>query len=185
MFTLPAFDRRSLMQRALLLAGARLAMGGAALHALPAPTHEALPPALGPLLISFADTVIPSTDTPGAVDAGVPRAFDALMVRWATPETRAQITGALQALDSAALASTNSGFQSLAPKMRESFLTEYDVKMFADPAYARLKDLIVTLYYMSEPGSTVELRYEQVPGAWEPSIPVTAATRSWGGVLPI
>jgi hypothetical protein len=25
----------------------------------------------------------------------------------------------------------------------------------------------------------VELRYELVPGVWEPSIPITPATRSW------
>ena len=39
--------------------------------------------------------------------------------------------------------------------------------------------LVFALYYLSEAGATQELRYEHVPGAWEPSIPVTADTRGW------
>lgn len=34
-------------------------------------------------------------------------------------------------------------------------------------------------YYYSQVGATQELRYELVPGAWEPSVPITAATRAW------
>jgi hypothetical protein len=30
-------------------------------------------------------------------------------------------------------------------------------------AYYKLKDLLINLYYLSEPGATVELRYEHVP----------------------
>ena len=51
----------------------------------------------------------------------------------------------------------------------------------ADPAYAKLKELIVVLYYYSEPALTQELRYEHVPGQWQPSILVTPQTRPWGG----
>ena len=41
------------------------------------------------------------------------------------------------------------------------------------------KALIFALYYVSEGGATQELRYEHMPGAWEPSIPVTADTRGY------
>jgi hypothetical protein len=50
-----------------------------------------------------------------------------------------------------------------------------------NPDYYKLKDLLVTAYYMSEPGATQELRYEHIPGAWEPSIPLTKDTRAWAG----
>ena len=69
----------------------------------------------------------------------------------------------------------------LTPAARKTFLTGYDLENFSNPDYYKLKDLLVTAYYMSEPGATVELRYEHVPGAWEPSIPLTKDTRAWAG----
>ena len=50
-----------------------------------------------------------------------------------------------------------------------------------DPGYQKLKELIVTLYYYSEPALTQELVYEHSPGTWQPSIPITPETRASGG----
>ena len=50
-----------------------------------------------------------------------------------------------------------------------------------DPGYQKLKELIVTLYYYSEPALTQELVYEHSPGTWQPSIPVTPGMRASGG----
>lgn len=50
-----------------------------------------------------------------------------------------------------------------------------------DPGYQKLKELIVTLYYYSEPALTQELVYEHSPGAWQPSVPVTPGMRASGG----
>lgn len=47
------------------------------------------------------------------------------------------------------------------------------------PAYPRFKDLILTTYYLSEPGATQELRHEQVPGPWRGDIPYSEVGRSW------
>ena len=61
-------------------------------------------------------------------------------------------------------------------------LKAHDAANFkADSDYTRLKELLCVLYYFSKPGATEELRYEHVPGAWEPSIPLTRATRTWAG----
>ncbi|MDF0544314.1 gluconate 2-dehydrogenase subunit 3 family protein [Sphingobium sp. H39-3-25] len=138
---------------------------------------------------AFADTLIPRTDTPGAQDAGVPGVFDALMRDWATPEHRGQFLGALKAIDSASVARNGKPLATLPRPERTKFLQAYDAEQFAAPAdplgsktmYLQLKELIVSLYYLSEPGATIELRYEQVPGAWEASIPITAETRAWAG----
>jgi hypothetical protein len=51
----------------------------------------------------------------------------------------------------------------------------------AEPAYAKLKELIVVLYYLTEAALTHELEYEHAPGGWKPSIPVTPQTRASGG----
>lgn len=45
--------------------------------------------------------------------------------------------------------------------------------------YPRFKDLILTTYYLSEPGATQELRLEPVPGPWRGDIPYSEVGRSW------
>ena len=47
----------------------------------------------------------------------------------------------------------------------------------ADNGYARLKQLVATLYYTSEAALTEELTYEHVPGGWSASVRVTPETR--------
>jgi len=39
----------------------------------------------------------------------------------------------------------------------------------------------MTGYYLSEPGATQELRYELVPGVWEPAVKMGPDTRAWAG----
>jgi hypothetical protein len=134
------------------------------------------------LVTAVADTLIPRTDTPGAVAAKVPATFDALLRDWASPAHRSGMLAALGDIDAAARNDAGKTFAALSPARRKSVLSAYDATHFAgDATYRRLKTALVTLYYLSKPGATVELRYEHVPGAWEASIPLTPQTRSWGG----
>jgi gluconate 2-dehydrogenase gamma chain len=134
------------------------------------------------LLVAVCDTLIPRTDTPGALQAKVPATVDALLRDWASPAHRAAHLTALGAIDAAARAKAGKPFALLTPAARLSFLSHYDAENFAsNPDYFKLKDLLITAYYMSEPGATQELRYEHVPGAWEPSIPLAKDTRAWAG----
>ncbi|MEY2926412.1 MAG: hypothetical protein RL367_889 [Pseudomonadota bacterium] len=134
------------------------------------------------LVTAVADTLIPRTDTPGAVQVGVPVRFDALMRDWASPAHRTEHLAVLAAIDSSAKAKTGRPFALLAPAARKSVLGAYDAAHLAsDATYARLKALLVSLYYLSEAGATVELRYEHAPGAWIASIPLTPQTRAWAG----
>ncbi|MET0251882.1 MAG: gluconate 2-dehydrogenase subunit 3 family protein [Novosphingobium sp.] len=234
-------DRRSLLQRAFWLAGATAApalsfeawaqSATSAPQLLDAPHFE--------LLTAVADTMVPRTDTAGAVEAGVPRAFDGLLRNWASPKRRDELVAALERIDKLALSQDKRGFAKLSPARRAALLTIHDAEALkppsapaaapaagnppsstfdpnygrpkqtppqaqesqtkpegesffgvtgptaTDPAYLKLKELIVTLYYVSEAGLTQELTYEHAPGKWQPSIPVTAATRPSGGLAPI
>jgi hypothetical protein len=174
-------DRRSMMEGLGLLIGlaalpaeALAAKGPAKPRLLDAPTTA--------LVAAVADTLIPQTDTPGALQVGVPAKFDSLLRDWANATHRAAHIAALGAIDSAARAQSGKPFALLAPAQRLSFLKGYDAQNFGRNAdYSKLKDLLVALYYFSEPGATVELRYEHAPGAWEASIPLTPQTRAWAG----
>lgn len=229
MTNITGMDRRALLQRAMILAGAAALPGGSeAIAAAVKSGKGALDPAHFALLSAVADTIVPKTDTPGAVDVGVPKQLDAILAAWATPQHRAEMIGALDTIDRLAQQKHQRGFAKLTPEERLAVLAPHDADAlkaappppkpaaaavpvggaattvdpqvgrakqeptqtsiaklmaprFADPGYGKLKELIVVLYYYSEPALTSELAYEHNPGVWEPSMPITPATRPWGG----
>lgn len=172
-----AIDRRSLLHGAILL------VGGSALPsaALAATTTTFLSGPERATLDLLCETMIPRTDTPGAIDAGVPAFLDALMANWASPPHQAQLRTTIVALGRAAQADTGKPLSGLSPAARAAWLTSRDATLIAagDPGYAQFKRLVMTGYYYSEPGATKELRYELVPGVWEPAVKITADTRTW------
>lgn len=127
-------------------------------------------------LITFlADAIIPRTDTPGAIDAGVPAYMDNLYLTWASEQTqtahRAQLAAISAKLD-------RSGDASAQLKA----LADYDAAAFQGGGnwdYRNVKSLIATVYYLSEPGATQELHYELIPGHWIASAPIAEIGRTW------
>ena len=131
------------------------------------------------VLDALAETIMPRTDTPGARDALVPQRFDALMQNWASADTQAKFTVLLDEAEAMARTAGAKGLAVMPAARQLELVTAFDRTKFADPAYRKFKNLILSLYYISEPGATQELRYEHTPGAWEPSIPVTSDTRGY------
>ena len=172
----PILDRRSFIAHALLAIGAAGTAfpGWSSLEAAARSKSPFFTPAQMAVLDAVAETIMPRTDTPGARDAGVPKRFDLLMSTWASAQTRADFAKVLGEIDAAA-----KGISALPPAKQLEVVTAYDRANLRNPAYAKFKALIFALYYLSEPGATQELRYEHVPGAWEPSIAVTPDTRGY------
>lgn len=196
-------DRRVLMRNVALLLGATtvptLAGCKAALQG-----EGALDDAQMKLLTAIADTIIPVTDTPGAVAAGVPKLLSGMIRDWASKQTLDQISKELVYIDSAAKDQTMKSFVDHTAEQRKRLLTAYDkaavqpgsppkkkltgfAAMVAgpptmNPAYVRLKGLIISLYYNSEIAATKELVFEAVPGKFVPSLKVTPETRPFAGL---
>jgi len=170
-------DRRAILRSAILLVGG-IAIAPGALAASGKTFFAAAERAQLDLL---CETMIPQTDTPGAIGAGVPAFLDALMADWASAESRARIQGTVALLARAAKADTGKALADLSAAERTAWLAKQDAALIAaeDAGYRQFKQLVLTGYYYSEAGATQELRYELVPGVWEPSIPITADTRTW------
>ncbi len=197
-------DRRILLQRVLLLLGA--VSTGISTTTLAKAAKGAEPyldaKAFG-VLSAVCDTLIPRTDTPGALDVRVPATLDALLKNWASGQRRYEISQALAKVESFAVSQQGKLFAELPPAAREKTLKAHEIEAmkvlpqvggggvaallsgpkYADPGYGKLKELIVLLYYVSEAALTQELSYVHAPGEWKPSIPVTAATRPAAGGL--
>ena len=137
------------------------------------------------LLDELCEIIIPQTDTPGARGVGVPGALDALIRDWASAEHQGGFRALLKEFDARAVAAGGEALLQLSPQQRIDVIAAYDAEHFSKPPYSILKNLVLRLYYSSEIGATQELRYEHVPGAWEPAVKVTPETRAWASPGPV
>lgn len=125
------------------------------------------------LIREMADLIIPKTDTPGALEAGVPE-FVAMMVEECYPaEAQQEFKTGLDALAQRSKTEMGGDFADLAPEKKVELLTKVDQEAFDareenKPHFFRtMKDLTVLGYFTSEPGTTQALNYVPVPGKYE------------------
>lgn len=176
-------DRRELLAYAISLVAAS-STGAVTAYARPgsagSPAHY-FSGSRRALLDSVANLMIPRTDTPGALDVGAPAYVDRMMARWASQETQAAFDNILDAIDVQASAAHGKRFVMLEAAAQTSVLRAYDATSLADPTspYSRFKGLLMTAFFLSEPGATVVLRNEEVPGAWRGDIPLSEVGRAW------
>jgi gluconate 2-dehydrogenase gamma chain len=171
----PSLDRRMLLRSAIVLVGGTLASNIAVPVLAATEAARFFTPEEFRVVAEFADIIIPRTDTPGARDAGVPEALDALMANWASESRKAEFRALVGRIAAAGVVTDGA-----APQIE--LARRFDAARMADDSvYRRFKDLVLTLYYMSEAGATRELRYEHTPGKWEASIPIGPDTRAGGG----
>ena len=152
------------------------------------------------LLTKLSDILIPATDTPGAVGAGVPEFIRRMMKDWARPSTQANIKAALMQLDENANKDKGSDFVALASADQNAVLEKYESLCFSEDSggtdqsgsadedttpdalagYRTLKMLVYRGYYWSEVGCTQELQYELIPGPdARADAPMAEIGRSW------
>jgi len=135
------------------------------------------------ILTALVDTIIPTTDTPGAVEAGVPETLAALVKEWGDQSFRNYWDAGLTELDKTLTKLGGQKFSKMSARARENLLSKYDADVYADKAdgmfYKDMKATTATAYYMSEPGATQELIYEAVPGDWKGCVPFEDIGRTW------
>ncbi|HVY83782.1 MAG TPA: gluconate 2-dehydrogenase subunit 3 family protein [Caulobacterales bacterium] len=174
-----ALDRRELLQRAVLLVGGAAAL--ASLEACDLSHARFFNADQRARLDRITDIMIPATDTPGAIGAGVPAFMDAMMTHWASRASREQMVSVLDDVDARARATHNKAFLELDARQQEDIVRGYDAEQMRGPgkAYRAFKDLVLLGYYHSEIGATKELHYELVPGHWIADAPLADIGRTW------
>lgn len=198
------------MHRRDMIARMALLLGATALpaEAFAAPKKRAarfLTAAQFATMSATVDTILPVTDTPGALAAGVPVKLDGMLRDWASAETRGTVVGALGRIDAAARAAKGKGLAALSAAERTAVLKPFDAaalksvppppnapkpnfftqqSFVADMGWLKLKELTINLYYYSEIASANELEFIAVPGQWQPSLKLTPTSRPYLGVGP-
>ncbi|MCY4265097.1 MAG: gluconate 2-dehydrogenase subunit 3 family protein [Gammaproteobacteria bacterium] len=130
------------------------------------------------LLSRLSDLIIPSTETPGALDANVPGYLDGLMADWASEVTRQAQHQTMQDL-AARLNSAVDNFLEVDNQLALSALTELDSNAFNGDdslsGYRTLKGYITQAFFATEEGALQELKWVAIPGRWDPSVDIVAA----------
>lgn len=139
------------------------------------------------VLSAAAQVIVPTTDTPGAVEAGVPQFVGALVTGWMNDDEAALFRAGLAGLDASARQTHQRGYAACTPEQGAELLqalraaSPYGGRTFSltdrildpkAPFYLRLRDLVVLGYFTSEAGSNQELRYMPVPGKFESNVDI-------------
>jgi len=138
---------------------------------------QVLDPHQSETVATIAELIIPATDTPGARAAQVDRFIDLLLAEWATDDDRASFLKGLADVDARAHAAFGTDFLTATAAQRVTLLTQLDAEAqerrtaktdAQPPFFQRMKFLTVFGYCTSEVGATAELRYQTIPGSYDP-----------------
>ena len=132
------------------------------------------------LLDALCERIIPTTDTPGARDAGVTSYIEMVIDEYYEPDERDSLLDDLQAVDGYAREQRQAPFADLAPEQQDDIVSLAEQQQLAgadDDFFETIKQLTVTGYYTSEPGMTVERVYLPAPGRYDGAYPYAEVGR--------
>lgn len=174
-------DRRTMLRGTAIFAGAVVtlpAMGALSGCSGSVPANLA---AQMPLVSAMADRILPATDTPGALVAGVPDYIGNVAQDFLTEEQRGELIDGLAAIASTASEEGLSSFESASSEEQDALLRDIAARPEGDPArraFQQIRDLTVFGFYTSET-ATQELSYEEIPGRYDACVPLAEVGRTW------
>ena len=187
-------DRREALSRVALLLGGTVIGGAVFLEGCkPADkkygTTETFSPEDIAYLDEVAETIIPTTNTPGAKAAKV-GAFMTVMVNdcYTTADQKVFKEG-MGKLNEASDKKFKGNFMDITPEQRKELLSELDKEQTAytkakkkedsNHYFRMMKELTLLGYFTSEIGATQALRYLPVPGRYDGNLPYKKGDRAW------
>jgi hypothetical protein len=131
------------------------------------------------LVAALSERVMPTTDTPGAIAAGVPAYIEHMMGDWAVDDDRATIVNGLAAIDARSMADYRLPALKASAAQQDALLT---LAMNgglpgAKPFFEAFRQLVLTGYYTSEVGITQERHHLPVPGDYDGAYPYAKVKR--------
>lgn len=176
----PSLDRRAFVQLAATFG-----------LSLTAPVLAAKPPTLTTedwtLIGDVSELIIPTTDTGGALAAGVPAFVKTLLSDWFTAEQRENFIAGLQEFSAGASRKYGKKFGELTASQKDQYFGELlaaaegSAPAERSPFVILMKRLTIFGYYTSELGATTELR-QRMAGPYEPAAVFKPGDRADSGI---
>ncbi len=151
------------------------------------------------IVAAMAEIVIPRTDTPGAIDAGVPRFIELMARDWLNDQERAIFSAGLADMASRIPAQYGAPFDQLETPTQLAIMQDledaasdsawYDFgnvqrEFISDaPFICQVKELTIFGFFTSERGSTEVLRHNPMPMYFDGDVPLGPDESSWVGFI--
>lgn len=141
----------------------------------------------GQLIAHLSETILPKTDTPGAIEAGVHSYIDNALNKLASVEEKAGFKMWIEDFTKRCSAANGKSFVESDQKQRATFLTDYEKEAQAAAekeelplsAWFMVKEQILLGYFTSELGMTKALVHLPIPGEYKPCISVDEVDGMW------
>lgn len=140
-------------------------------------------------LDEVAETIIPTTNTPGAKAAKVGEFMNTMVTDCYEEKDQKTFLEGLGKIDEASQAAYKKDFMGITPEQRKEMLSKIDKEASAynkskkpeDAAhyFSLMKQLTLLGYFSSEVGATQALRYVPVPGKYEGCIEYKKGDKAW------
>ena len=147
------------------------------------------------VVAAIAQTIIPRTDTPGAIDAGVPHFIELMVAQWFNEEERDIFQEGLKDMGTRIPREYGQPFDQLSGEQQLSILEAMEEAASDSPWYAQgnirrawvtdapficqIKELTVWGFFTSEVGATQVLQYNVMPMRFDGHAPRTPGETSW------
>ena len=143
---------------------------------------------------AFADTLLPRSDTPGALDVDVVQTIDSVIENCFTDDQKREVRMGIQRLDQDCITLNNKSLHVCSKEERIGLFTQLEknnvdtdrylwgnviVSRGEPPFYRKLKGLCLMAYFTSEKVGKEVLRYDPLPGGYEGCVSLSTSDRSW------
>ncbi|MBT5814188.1 MAG: gluconate 2-dehydrogenase subunit 3 family protein, partial [Opitutales bacterium] len=120
---------------------------------------------------AISDRILPKTDTPGALDVGVPEWIDLMYGEFLTDEEKTVFSKGITGLNRTSRKAHKSIFAKLTGDQQDEVLMGLDES--DSTFFKKARELTITGYFTSEKVMKEVLNYDFIPGMWEGCVPIS------------
>ncbi len=147
------------------------------------------------IVAAMCEVIIPRTETPGAVDAGVPRYIELMAAHWLNEEEKAIFNAGLHDIETRIVQEFGRSFDQLSTGEQLQIMEALEDAAADSPWYdfgnvqreyisdapfiCQLKELTVWGFFTSQEGGSQVLRYNPMPMYFNGDIPLAKDESSW------
>lgn len=127
----------------------------------------------------LSELILPATDTPGAIDAGVPNFVSNLLTNWYINTERDSFMAGLAALNKTSQTAQQKNFVAATTEQQTHMLTQLQQNEEGKAFFSQLREAVVVGYFTSEVGATQTLNYNPMPGSYDGAYPIAKVRSHW------
>lgn len=133
----------------------------------------------------LSERIIPKTDTPGAIEAGVPAFISLIVTDWYNQDEKQTFISGMNEMEDYCLQNFNSSLVKATSNQQDLVLTEFETRSVKNnesnkpSIFVTLRELVVVGFFTSKQGSMQALKHNHVPGQFIGNYPLSKVGKAW------